>query len=329
MSIKKTGIILSVCIPTYNREKYLDICLGQFCKAVAAYPGKIELIVSDNCSSDGTAGVVEKYQAEGHPIQFIRNPENIGADRNITGCLSHCSGEYTWVFGDDDLLLDGKLPVIMSLLESGRIFSFLYLGNYWFGSEYFTGLPGDDKVSKPVIYDDKKAFFKRVNIWTTFLSAGIIHKSAFEKIDTREFAGSNLNHLQWVLNAVFSGGPCVYVEGYIIACKGDNTGGYSLFETFGTNLNNILSTMEKKGLLPEWVSKTFNYHIIKDFMPLYCIRYRQGRLKGFKNEPSPFPPLKKLYKKHLVYWLILFPVLTLPVFLAKKYYFGLKKIKLI
>jgi glycosyltransferase involved in cell wall biosynthesis len=75
----------------------------------------IEVIVSDNASTDGTEDVVRSL---GDPrIVYHRNPENIGLFANMTRCLTLGSGRYRVVLPDDDLMLPGNLERKVAFLE--------------------------------------------------------------------------------------------------------------------------------------------------------------------------------------------------------------------
>lgn len=320
--------LLSICIPTYNRSAYLEICLQNFCEQLKQYSKEIELIVSDNCSIDNTDEIVERFIKGGNKITYLRNETNIGPDANIVECVKKCNGDFFWVFGDDDHLLENKLQPIIANLRTNE-YSMIYLENYWFDKDPEKERPQHESNEQVTEYSDKKKFLEKVNIWTTFLSAGIFSRQILSAIDPTAFIGSHMNHLQWVLSSIFSKGKCLYMHSYYIACKTNNTGGYGLFTTFGPNLNEIMESLISRKLIPDYTKHLLNYYFIKDFMPVYCLRYKQNKLAAFDKETSPFVLLKPLYKKYLIYWFILFPIDILPYYLSKKYYFGLKKLKLI
>ena len=64
--------LLTIAIPTNNRAKYLDKSLTHFTKQLSISNKNIDLIVSDNCSSDNTEEVVNKYIQLGYNIQYIK-----------------------------------------------------------------------------------------------------------------------------------------------------------------------------------------------------------------------------------------------------------------
>jgi glycosyltransferase involved in cell wall biosynthesis len=325
--IYMSEVLLSVCIPTYNRAGYLDICLDSFCRELRTASNNIELIVFDNCSSDNTREVVQKHMLQEKALQYYKNESNVGADGNMLKCLEKANGEYCWIFGDDDVLLEGQLKTITENLNL-HAYGLIYLGNYWFRENYLVEKP-KQRLQKSLVYENKKDFLKSINIWTTFISAVIFRKEVIKNNDLTPFVGTNLIQLQWVLPSIFSDKKCLYLQGQIIACKGNNTGGYNLFKTFGKNLNEMVNDLMNRGLVPAYTADVINYYMIRDFMPLYCIRYKQEKLGNFNREESPFIQLRNLYKKYFIYWIVLFPLDILPVFLGKKYYYGMKKLKMI
>ena len=54
--------LLSICVPTYNREIYLQECLDSIISQDSFDEDTIEIIISDNASTDGTQSLIKKYQ---------------------------------------------------------------------------------------------------------------------------------------------------------------------------------------------------------------------------------------------------------------------------
>ncbi len=116
-SVPAEAPVLSICIPTYNRAELLRAALYNIVQQTAPLGNKVEVIVSDNCSSDHTPEVMAWIKQFGN-VRYHRNSENIGFGRNslqLTQVLAE--GEYCWIFGDDDLLHDGAVQEILSALS--------------------------------------------------------------------------------------------------------------------------------------------------------------------------------------------------------------------
>lgn len=117
--------LLSICIPTYNREVYLKDCLESL---KSSWIPDVEIVVSDNASTDGTITMLEGY-AHQLPLRWQRQPTNLGADRNFVAVVSMARGRYCWLLGSDDCITEGALAQIMARLRQHDpdIFHFGYV----------------------------------------------------------------------------------------------------------------------------------------------------------------------------------------------------------
>jgi glycosyltransferase involved in cell wall biosynthesis len=88
----------------------------------------VEVVVSDNASTDDTQDVVAELQANTPVrIKYHRNTTNQGAIRNILNTLLLSTGRYWMLYGDDDLMVDGALPRIVQLFrERGDVSVFVF-----------------------------------------------------------------------------------------------------------------------------------------------------------------------------------------------------------
>jgi abequosyltransferase len=111
---------LTVSIPTFNRAALLDEQLAWFSRAVTGREHVVELIVSDNASTDETPEVMARwagaFASRGIPARFGRNGDNVGAIRNIASCIQRARGSHVWVVGDDDRVDDGALAFVLDTL---------------------------------------------------------------------------------------------------------------------------------------------------------------------------------------------------------------------
>jgi glycosyltransferase involved in cell wall biosynthesis len=90
---------VSIGLPVYNGEDYLaeslEALLGQSYK-------DIELIISDNASTDGTADICRRYAEQDSRIRYIRQQRNIGAAPNHNFVFDVSRGElFKWASSDD------------------------------------------------------------------------------------------------------------------------------------------------------------------------------------------------------------------------------------
>jgi glycosyltransferase involved in cell wall biosynthesis len=92
--------VVTIAIPTYNRaNSYLHQVITS--ALIQTYPN-IEIIVSDNASTDHTAMVVKGFSDS--RIRYFRHDENIGPHNNFNFCLQQAKGIYFLLLHDDDLI---------------------------------------------------------------------------------------------------------------------------------------------------------------------------------------------------------------------------------
>ena len=107
---------LSICIPTYNRIRFLKELLPSVLGQIDM--DGVELVVSDNASTDGTGDYLRTLN---HPcLRWWTNDSNIGGDRNFLKCVSEAQGEYVWLFGDDDVMLNGAIGRVVDFLQKNK-----------------------------------------------------------------------------------------------------------------------------------------------------------------------------------------------------------------
>lgn len=101
--------LVTIAIPTYNRAN------GYLRQAIRAalsqtYP-EIEIIISDNCSTDNTGEIVKEYKDS--RIRYFRQGHNIGMNNNFNFCIEKARGKYFLLLPDDDLIDSDFIDVCM------------------------------------------------------------------------------------------------------------------------------------------------------------------------------------------------------------------------
>lgn len=91
--------VISIGIPTYNRREYL---MNAVCSALAQTYENIEVIISDNASSDDTWEHLATIQDV--RVRLVRHTHNIGMTANFNSTLDAATGEFFLLLSDDDLL---------------------------------------------------------------------------------------------------------------------------------------------------------------------------------------------------------------------------------
>lgn len=111
--------LLTIGIPTYNRSKYLDRCLGAILDDIGN-DDSIEVLVSDNNSADNTQEILERYKKKYSNLRVVRQEKNVGANGNYEYLWDNASGEYINLIGDDDYILPGVMKYWKKVLSSNH-----------------------------------------------------------------------------------------------------------------------------------------------------------------------------------------------------------------
>ncbi len=97
---EEAPIHFSVCIPQYNRIKFLLHSLETIAKQ--PYP-HVEVVISDDCSTDETQSSILNIQSRyKYPLRYYRQEENQGYDRNLRTSIELAMGDYVIIIGNDD-----------------------------------------------------------------------------------------------------------------------------------------------------------------------------------------------------------------------------------
>jgi len=115
---------VSVCVVTYNQEKYITECLQSVVDQETDFD--FEVLVGDDCSTDGTRRIVQEF-AEKYPdiIKPILHSKNTGAFHNYVSVHNAAMGKYIAHLDGDDYWLPGKLQIQKSFLDSNKECNFV------------------------------------------------------------------------------------------------------------------------------------------------------------------------------------------------------------
>ena len=108
-------IKISICMPTRNRARFIGVAIES---VISQAEENIEIIVVDGASTDNTEEVVKEYQQRFRNLVYFRGESNGGVDRDMAKAIELASGEYCWLFSDDDALKPGAIKRILKEIDS-------------------------------------------------------------------------------------------------------------------------------------------------------------------------------------------------------------------
>lgn len=124
-----TAPLLSICIPTRNRADLLALLLQNLARECLVHMEHLEIVVSNNASSDNTEEVVRN---SGLPIVYGRQAATVGFAKNLLHATATLAkGKYVWVIGDDDMILPGGISRVLASIAAAPDVDYHYVNFGW------------------------------------------------------------------------------------------------------------------------------------------------------------------------------------------------------
>lgn len=102
--------LVSIVVATYNGERFLDEQLDSLLRQTYE---PLEIVVVDDCSSDGTMSILDRYAALDARVRVFRNPHNLGFQKNFERGFLLARGEYIAPCDQDDIWGPDKIEVLI------------------------------------------------------------------------------------------------------------------------------------------------------------------------------------------------------------------------
>lgn len=113
------GKLVSVIVPCYRHEKYIESCLKSI---MAQTYQNIELIVCDDCSPDHSYEIICSMQDELKKrfsrVEIIRNDTNQGVTKNLNKMIRIAKGDYIKDIASDDMLMPNCITDLVDYVEN-------------------------------------------------------------------------------------------------------------------------------------------------------------------------------------------------------------------
>jgi glycosyltransferase involved in cell wall biosynthesis len=107
---------ISIVMTVYNGEKYLKDQIDSFLNQTLLPD---EIVIADDCSSDKTIEIIEKYK-KNYPdkIKIFKNKHNLGFTRNFENAISKSSGDIIFLSDQDDIWYENKIETVIKKFNS-------------------------------------------------------------------------------------------------------------------------------------------------------------------------------------------------------------------
>ena len=275
--------ILSICISTYNRCFYLNRTLRNI-TSTSVFQGTndIEIIVSDNGSTDKTQDIINRYLSK-YPdkIRSFRNKENL-IDENMEKILREGRGEFLKLHNDTLMFKEDGLQKMTELVRCYR------------EKKPVLFFEACENTPRPfAVCENADDFIRYASFYCTWIGGFGIWKSDFDDLkDFSRYASLRLPQTDVLLRLLSVGKAAVIFHGddffrpnFVL-----NKSGYNHAEVFGKNYNFILKTFLKSNTLSlktykKQKKEVFLKHILPnyfDFQKKHC--FQKGSFFKFTKD---------------------------------------------
>ncbi|MFH1387608.1 MAG: glycosyltransferase family 2 protein [bacterium] len=324
-----TKPLLSICIPTYNRAQLLKQAVESVLRQIdESIIDEIEVIISDNASTDETYSIVQQIKDQSKAIiKYYLNKKNVGAESNFLLAVERASGQYACLLGSDDLLADGVLlRLVREIKKSDGID--IYYGE----KEDFYLSPDQPMRYRPImrypqetIFDFKKKntldeYFKvnkRLIAYCNFISNVVFNRARWLQVrDKDKFIGTEYVHV-YVFQSILWGekpGVMKYLPWPMVKRRWGNDGpidpGKRLRQDvsmFHMIANEVFTDKKYVHLIDDLVIRNDGFS--------WAVRLKINNPKRYLFKLLPF--LFNIYSNHLLFWFKLVPLVFIPNYLLR------------
>lgn len=150
---KKNDPILTIVVPAYNVEKYIEKCLVSILNCNNS--SKIEVLVINDGSTDNTQKIVESYVKKSNGIIRLINKKNGGYGSVINIAIKEATGKYFKIIDGDDWVDGENLAKLIDIMEKNNSDVILTKGSYEYKDEY----KFEDIIKYDNLVENKKYYF--------------------------------------------------------------------------------------------------------------------------------------------------------------------------
>lgn len=274
---------LSICIPTFNRAYYLRRTLKNITRDRCFTEGnEIEIIISDNCSSDITPIIASDFVKDfPGKIRYFRNDTNI-EDENFARALSYGEGRLLKLHNDTLLFREGSISRIIKHAKNGDERELIF----------FTNGNGVNLGDETKSCNNLKEFIQTVSYFCSWIGGFCVWKSDFVTLATSFSRSLNTKLVQVdvLFRLLVEQGQISLIDNkrLFIGQSVPRKTGYNVAEVFGRNYYHLLLKYAEQGCLNRFVLKNERHRILRELIVPYYFNdahcfHRTGFFKHLKH----------------------------------------------
>ena len=303
--------ILSICIPTYNRSTQLRECLDSVLSSAKEYESKIEIVISDNASTDNTQAVVNEYMKMHSIIRYHRNDRNLGGESNFYIAAEKASGKYIWILGDDDKVAIKSVPIILNQINCGYDLTIL---NCSIWSRDFSTLLKQYNISiyTNIEYNNHNEILQNFGVYLGYISSVVVKRDLFLQTsfqDHSKYIKFSLSFLYTTYAAIINITKAIYIATPLVYNRSENSPVTDWHNKFIIGSTSIFRSLQDRGYDCKAVNSAISLELRRFTIP--SIIYK----KAFDSNNLSFSTkrLLSIYKHDRLFLFVVMPILCVPI----------------
>ncbi|WP_157740840.1 glycosyltransferase family 2 protein [Mucilaginibacter xinganensis] len=271
----KKDLIVSICCITYNHEQFIAQAVDSFMMQKTDF--KFEIVIGNDCSTDGTCGVLTMLQ-EKYPgfITVLPAEKNVGCHLNMVNTLKACKGKYIALCEGDDFWTDPfKLQKQVDFLNNNP--------EYIICCHYTRVIDMNDNTlyvhpsPKPLVYSYYDLLCGKQE--ETKTATVLYHNlpEVYELYNKPWYFNCYAGDKMLKLFATFATGRKIYVIPEVMSCYRNHTGGIWSMIRDDSRMEMVISDFNL-------ITQKFDYHGIhkRKLLLLYIQRYILFELRRWR-----------------------------------------------
>lgn len=194
---------ITIGIPVYNGRQYMASTLESVMVALKNIndSASIEVLVSDNKSTDNTKEIVDNFKSDDFNIRYICNEVNVGYDANLDNIAKNANGHYIWFLGCGEVIKSDSLLRLLEKIDGNTDYTNVLLDFDIFSES-------ENKITDLRVFDfdddvllSGKNNFQRER-YAQALSSNIINKREWLKVVDVPLVVDGWCHIEKILNMI-------------------------------------------------------------------------------------------------------------------------------
>ena len=314
--------ILSICIPSYNRADMLRATIESILKQ--AVEG-VEIVVSDNASTDNTHDVMRDLAQRYPQIRYFRSDVNVGADRNFLKVVELAEGRYVWLMGSDDMVAPGGVAQVLSALENHPELPGFSVNRQMY--DVSMSRPQSDLDIFPPqgqcvrAHESAQSAINELGIYLSFISGQVFNREAWRRYANEADIAKYYNglvHLYPLYSLIRDADTWGAIVSPIVYCRGDNDSFLSAGHFKRFEIDVIGFSRAAAGVFGQShaIYRQLMRNVLRSLLVNRIISFKLSRVRGIylKSFAAALP----VCWRYARFWSVFVPALLMPASLLHK-----------